>query len=172
MKRYRDAIETPGDAVHSRSALWKIIGAPTYLDYCTESQTIQDHWRAPTWVEWPINTATQQPVPVLTSNINAGDFFNCGKTHCQICVVTSKITVCGGSKSSTYNPTGSPSIHPNGDMFRYEINGERGGFSFQQPHSELISGFFIWLPLPFQLQAIGLHDEAQALHEIGMNSLK
>lgn len=164
-------IDRPIDAKYSRSCLTNLLGHKDYLTYCCNSKTIQDYWCAPEYVVYPINKAMQQPVPIVTSNINPGDLFNLGNSPvAQIAIVTAKITIIQGGLSSD---SWKPSPHkPGGDYLQYQIEGSIGGFFYKQPHQELASGFFVWLPLPCQLIAAGLIDEAQDLQTILLSVAK
>jgi hypothetical protein len=155
----------PIEAKYSKSSLLHILSDKDYLNYCCDSEPIQDYWRSPEYMVYPMNEAMQQPIPVVASNINPGDFFNLGNSKkAQIAMVTEKQTVC---QSALKEQSWKPSAHkPGGDYLRYHIQGDRGGFFYEQPHKEMISGFFQWLPLPCQLIAIGMITEAQELQEI------
>ncbi|MBW4469301.1 MAG: hypothetical protein KME45_03455 [Stenomitos rutilans HA7619-LM2] len=158
-------IKRPIDAKYGQSCLVDLIKHQNYLTYCYASKTIQDYWCRSEYVVYPINKAMQQPVPIVTSNINPGDFFNLGKTPTpQIGIVYRKLTIIqSGLNQEQWKP--SPN-KPGGDYLKYEIGGDIGGFFYTQPHNELASGFFVWLPLPCQLIAADLLDEAQALQTI------
>lgn len=155
----------PSGAKYSQSCLPTILSHQNFLDYCYKSSKIQEYWRLPEYMVYPINEAMQQPVPIVTSNINPGDFFTVGKSpEVMIAMVTSKITIMQGMlKPEQWKP----SPHKEGgDYLVYEIDGDIGGFNSQQPHKELASGFFYWLPLPYQLMTIGFTSEAEDLQDI------
>ncbi len=154
----------PIDSKESASCLTRLVAHEDYLSYCCNNEQIQKHWTAPEYVVYPINEAMGQPVPVLTSHINPGDFFTMGKSK-KVGLVTGKIT--NIQVASLQNRK--PSVHPNGDYLSYDISGDIGGFFYSQPHAKLSSGFFLWLPLPMQLLAIGMTEEYQQLSAIAFN---
>lgn len=136
-----------------------------YVQYCCDSTAIQDYWRVPEYVVYPINTAMQQAVPVVTSHINPGDIFNLGNSNVvQLGMVTRKFTIVqSGLDPERWKP--SPQ-KPGGNYLEYEIAGDIGGFWREQPHKEMSSGFFSWIPLPCQLIAAGFINETQELQAI------
>ncbi len=154
----------PIEYKYSVSNLFKLVSHRDYREYCYNSEVIQNYWRAPEYVLYPMNEPMQQPVPVLCSNINPGDLFSPGKGE-KVGIVSGKTTVI-----QTMLPPDrrKPSIHPTDDCLTYQIHGELGGFFYEQPHEEMTSGFFKWLPLPMQLLAIGMDREYGELNAIAL----
>jgi hypothetical protein len=60
----------PSDAVTTQSSIAKIIGDRRYIEWCAAATKVQEYWRSPEYI------VESEGVPILTSNINAGDFFN------------------------------------------------------------------------------------------------
>lgn len=158
----------PIDSVYTTSCLIKLIGHPDYLNYCLESKAIQEYWTQPEYVVYPVNQATGEKVPIVTSHINPGDFFNLGpRGKAQIGIVSKKITIVqSGLKPEDQKLSVQK---PGGDYLEYQLAGDIGGFFFMQPHEEMAAGFFQWLPLPFQLMAIGMVKEGSELQDISFS---
>jgi hypothetical protein len=157
---------TPGDSVYGDSCLINLLKHKAYIEFCCNSDAIQRYWCHPEYVVHRMNDAMQEFIPIVTSHINPGDYFNLGGSgYAQIGIVTRKITVVqSGLEPEHWKP--SPE-KPGGAYLKYCIEGNIGGVSpYGQPHKELASGFFCWIPLPCQLIAANLMDEAHALQSI------
>jgi hypothetical protein len=149
----------PRDAVTTQSSITKIIGDRRYIEYCDAATKVQEYWRSPEYI------VESEGVPILTSNINAGDFFNHGKGSTQIGIVSAKITLMG--KPDLINLR--ESTHPTSTQYlNYKCAGEMGGFIGNLWHDygfgNITSGYFIWLPLPMQLKLAGFNHDAEKLN--------
>lgn len=158
MKRGWNDRARPSDAVATGTAIARIIGHPDYIQYCSH-EDIQSYWRSPERV------VEHMGIPILTSNINAGDFFNHGTGSTQIGIVSQKITLMGKPE---WVEGLRDSIHPTSPQYlKYTCAGEMGGFIgdlwHDHGHAAITSGYFIWLPLPIQLRMAGYHDPADEL---------
>jgi hypothetical protein len=154
--------EKPIDDAHSVSSITKIIGHQEYIEWCSNNAEIQEYWRKPEYIVY------SQDVPVLTSNVNPGDFFNHGDKSTQIGIVSKKITLYG---KPGYADGLRDSIHPTSPQYiRYECGGEMGGYIGWIWHDHgfgaISSGYFIWLPLPIQLTLAGFYESAKELNKL------
>ncbi|HEY9661650.1 MAG TPA: hypothetical protein V6C65_24605 [Allocoleopsis sp.] len=152
---------TPKDAVTTATSIMWLIGHPRYITWCSEQESIQEFWRQPERIVEHLG------VPILTSNINAGDFFNHGTGVTQIGVVSQKITLIG---KPNYIEGLRDSIHPTFPQYlKYSCAGEMGGFGdlwHDHGMGGITSGYFVWLPLPFQLIMGGFLEEAYELNTL------
>lgn len=152
----------PIDVKNTRSSISQVIGSREYIEWCAAANKVQEYWRSPEYI------IESKGVPILTSNINAGDFFNHGNSSTQIGIVSKKITLVG--KPSHVEGL-RDSIHLlYAEYLKYECAGEMGGYFGELWHdhgfSSITSGYFVWLPLPVQLSLAGLDDEAHELNRL------
>lgn len=151
----------PIDAKYTKSSIVNLLTYPDYLTYCHNSTAIQEYWHQPEYMVYPINESTNEPVPVVASNINPGDFFTPDKAP-RIGIVTHKLSI---DQSMLRPEHWRFSPHkPGGDYIKYQISGDIGGLSYRQFHKDM--DFFLWIPLPCQLIVVGLIGEAEELQKI------
>lgn len=151
----------PIDAKTTQSSISQVIGSREYIEWCAAAKKVQEYWRSPEYV------IESNGVPILASNINAGDFFNHGQESTRIGIISKKITLVGKPSIEGLRE----SIHPlYAEYLRYECAGEMGGYFGELWHdhgfSSITSGYFVWLPLPVQLSLAGLDDEAHELNRL------
>ena len=86
------------------------------------------------------------------TSINEGDFLNLGDRNSQIASVSRR--------------------YLDNDSLIYEIYDSKLRVFLPKTHAEMISGLYVWLPMPFQLLASGLVDEYEELTIITQNIIR